>query len=88
MAGGVLAATVVVEACVGVTIETLRSAVTAVAVPTKLVSKKPQVMACLLLLTPSDLKMVWEAVLFAERVGEVILDDRWSLAVVGTLKLQ
>ena len=83
-----MAATVVVEACVAVTVETLRSAVTAVAVPTKLVTEKPQVMACLLLLTPSDLKVVWEAVLFAGTVGEVILDDRWSLAVVRALDLQ
>ena len=90
VADGGLAAAVVVEACVAVTVKTLCSAVTPVAVrvPTKLAVKKPQFMFYLLLLITSDLKVVWEAGVSAGRVGEVFVDDCGCVAVVFAPNLQ
>ena len=85
-----MAATVVVKACVAVTVKMLRSAVTPVAVriPTKLANNTAQIKVYLLLLTVSDGKVVWNAEVFAGTLGEVTLDDCKSLAVVDSLKLQ
>ena len=85
-----MAATVVVIACVAVTVKTLRLAVIPlpVRVPTKLANNTAQIKVYLLLLTVSDGKVVWNAEVFAGTLGEGRVDDCKSLTVVDLLKLQ